>query len=87
MALLQPFTLQIAEYEVVVVGLTPMAAPVWPVDHSTTPVQFFTSSVTGSPGHTFVATEVTSGFSGPGVTVMVTLAGELAQVPILQVAV
>jgi hypothetical protein len=72
---------------VVIVGVTATAVtPTAPVLHTTVPVQFFTSSVTLSPGQMFSVLQVTSGFSGLGVTVTVVVAGALSQVPILQVA-
>lgn len=65
-------------------GVTTIAGPVSPVDHSTTPVQFFTSSVTLSPGQTLSVLQITSGVGPPGVTVIVTLAFGLSHLPILQ---
>lgn len=64
-----------------------MAGPVSPVDHSATPAQPLIWSVTGSPAQTFSVLQIISGAGGPVDTFIVMLAGVLAQIPILQVAV
>lgn len=51
------------------------------------PAQFFTSSVTLSPGQSLSVLQITTGFSGAGTTVTVAVAGALSHLPTLQIAV
>jgi hypothetical protein len=75
---------QNAQYDVVLAGVTVMLGPDSPVDQSTIPAQFATLNVTGLFGQIVVAEAVMIGLAGFGVTVIVTDAFGLSQLPILQ---